>query len=284
MNLMKAKAYAPSHITGFFEICESEKPERKGSRGCGFTLQAGTVTEVMVKDGEGISIQLNGVERDAPTTESVVRELAANRSVEVRSKIDVPIGCGFGASGAGALSTALALNEALSLNFTYEQVAKVAHIAEVENKTGLGDVIAQSYGGLVIRKEPGAPGIGVVDRFPVSDVKIDYVVFGEINTKDVLEDADMRRSINKAGREAMKNLLQIPTFEEFVTLSKKFATQTGLLGSKAADAIEAVESIGGTASMAMLGNTVFAVNGRDALKKFGDVNTSRICHRGARLL
>jgi len=284
MNVMKTKAYAPSHITGFFEICESEKPERMGSRGCGFTLHAGTMTEVVAKDGEAISIQLNGIPKEAPTTEFVVRELAANRSVEVRSKIDVPIGCGFGASGAGALSTALALNEALSLNFTYEQVAKVAHIAEVENKTGLGDVIAQSTGGVIIQKEPGAPGIGVVDRIHVGDVKIDYVVFGKINTKDVLKDVDMRRGINKAGREAMKELLQRPTFDEFIQLSKKFAIQTGLLSSKAAGAIEAVESMGGMASMVMLGDAVFAINGYEALKEFGDVKTSEICHQGARLL
>jgi len=213
-----------------------------------------------------------------------VTELAANRSVEVHSKIDVPIGCGFGASGAGALSTALALNEALSLNLTYEQATKVAHIAEVENKTGLGDVIAQCYGGLVIRKEPGAPGTGVVDRIPAGDVKIDYVVFGEIITKDILEDVAMRRGINKAGREAMKELLQRPTFDEFIQLSKKFAIETGLLSSKAADAIEAVESMGGKASMVMLGDAVFAVDGRGALKEFGDVKTSEICHQGARLL
>lgn len=284
MNVMKAKAYAPSHITGFFEICESEKPEHIGSRGCGFTLQAGTVTEVMVKDGENISIQLNGIPKEAPTTEFVVRELAARRSVEVHSKIDVPIGCGFGTSGAGALSTALALNKALSLNLAYEQAAKIAHIAEVKSKTGLGDVIAQSTGGVVIRKEPGAPGIGVVDRIHVGDVKIDYVVFGEINTKDILKDADMRRGINKAGRKAMKDLLQRPTFEEFITLSKKFAIETGLLSSRAANAIEAVESMGGMASMVMLGDAVFALGGENALKEFGDVKTSKICHQGARLL
>ncbi|MDI6889089.1 MAG: pantoate kinase [Methanocellales archaeon] len=284
MNAIKAKAYAPSHITGFFEICESKSAERTGSRGCGFTLQAGTVTEVMVKDGGDTSIQLNGVLARAPTTEFVVRGLAAKHSVEVRSKIDVPIGCGFGASGAGALSTALALNEALSLNLTYERAAKVAHIAEVENKTGLGDVIAQSTGGMIIRKEPGAPGVGIVERIPVGDVKIDYVVFGEIVTRDVLEDADVRREINKAGKDALKKLLCKPTFNEFIRLSRKFAIETGLLSSKAADVIEAVESAGGMASMAMLGDVVFAIDGYEALKEFGDVKTSKICHQGAQLL
>jgi len=283
MTATKAKAYAPSHITGFFEICESKSAERTGSRGCGFTLQAGTVTEVIVRDGGDTSIQLNGVLARAPTTEFVVRELAT-KPVEVRSKIDVPIGCGFGASGAGALSTALALNEALSLNLTNERAARVAHTAEVENKTGLGDVIAQSTGGVVIRKEPGAPGIGVVDRISIGDVKVDYVVFDKIVTREVLEDTGMKRMINKAGKEAMKKLLRRPTFGEFVRLSRKFATQTGLLSSRAVDAIEAVESGGGMASMAMLGDVVFAVDGYETLKEFGDVKTGKICHHGAQLL
>ncbi len=152
------------------------------------------------------------------------------------------------------------------------------------NKTGLGDVIGQSYGGVVMRKEPGAPGIGVVDRIPISDVMIDYVVFGEIITREVLEDTSMRKEINKAGKTAMKKLLHRPTFDEFIRLSKKFAIQTGFLSSEAADAIEAAESDGGMAGMAMLGNTVFAVNGCDALKEFGKVHTSRICHHGAQLL
>jgi len=63
-----------------FQHCEEKRAEHMGARGCGFTLQAGTVTEVMVKDGEDISIQLNGVERDAPTTEFVVTELQPSLS------------------------------------------------------------------------------------------------------------------------------------------------------------------------------------------------------------
>lgn len=286
MNVIKAKAYAPSHITGFFEIIldRVESAKRTGSRGCGFTLQAGTVTEVMIKDGRGVSVQLNDILARAPTTEFVVRELAVERSVEVRSKIDVPVGYGFGASGAGALSTALALNEALSLNLTYNQVAEIAHTSEVVNRTGLGDVIGQSYGGLVMRTGAGAPGIGAVDRIPIGNIEIDYVALDQISTEAVLQDEKVKKDINNAGRGALKELLKYPTFEKFVHLSKRFAIDTNLADDRIVDMIESVESVGGMAGMAMLGNTVFAVNGRDALKEFGKVHTSRICHHGAQLV
>ncbi|HIH36742.1 MAG TPA: hypothetical protein HA232_02395 [Methanocellales archaeon] len=281
---MRARAYAPAHITGFFEICEHSDQRQMGSRGCGFTLQAGVTTEVSIEEGEGISVIINGTKTDAPTTRSVVRRLASEYFVEVRSRIDVPIGCGFGASGAGALSTALALSNALSLDLSYNGAAGVAHVAEVENKTGLGDVIAQTHGGMVIRRKPGAPGIGEVDRIPVSDVEVNHVVLGEISTKDVLEDEKVRGCINRAGRTALNGLLKRPTIQNFMQLSNQFAIDTGLMSDAVANIIESVKSAGGTASMAMLGEVVFAIGGYDSLKDFGPVRTYKISHDGARLL
>ncbi|MDD2666270.1 MAG: pantoate kinase [Methanocellales archaeon] len=281
---MRSKAYAPAHITGFFEICEHSDQRQMGSKGCGFTLQAGVATEVLVEEGEGISVIINGAKADAPTTRSVVRRLASGYFVEVRSKIEVPIGCGFGASGAGALSTALALSNALSLDLSYNGAAEVAHVAEIENKTGLGDVIAQTHGGIIIRRKPGAPGIGEVDRVPVSDVEVNHVVLGEISTKDVLEDEKLKGRINRAGRIALKGLLKRPTIQNFMQLSNQFAIDTGLMSDAVADIIESVKSGGGMASMAMLGEVVFAIGGYDSLKDFGPVRTYKISHGGARLL
>ncbi len=281
---MRARAYAPAHITGFFEICEHLNQSQTGSKGCGFTLQAGVTTEVSVKEGEGISVIINEANAKASTTRSVVRRLASEYFVEVRSKMDVPMGYGFGASGAGALSTALALNDALSLRLSYNGAAEVAHVAEIDNKTGLGDVIAQTYGGMTIRRKPGAPGIGEIDRIPVSDVEVNHVVLGKISTKDVLEDDKVRRRINRAGRTALKGLLKSPTIQNFMLLSKRFAVDTGLMSDVVADIIESVESGGGTASMAMLGEVVFAIGGYEALTEFGSVRTYKISHDGARLL
>jgi len=68
------------------------------------------------------------------------------------------------------------------------------------------------------------------------------------------------------------NPLKKPTFSRFMQLSKEFSEKTGLLSSMTADAIKAVESAGGMASMAMLGDAVFAVGDRkvrSTLEAFG---------------
>ncbi|RLG38378.1 MAG: hypothetical protein DRN91_02830 [Candidatus Alkanophagales archaeon] len=295
------KAYSPSHITGFFEIIRHESPLRTGSVGCGVALEAGCVVEVRFSesiDERKHRILINGVETDAKTTKLVVERLAG-KPVIVDIKLEVPVGCGFGASAAGTLSTALALNELFSLKMSLNRLAQLAHVAEVTNKTGLGDIIAQSYGGVVIRLSPGPPGVGVVDKIPCGSVEVGAVAFRELPTKEVLDDEDAKRRINEAGRRAMRDLMQAPSLENFMRLSKRFAYETGLVSERGKDAIEAVEAAGGLASVAMLGDTVFAVglagDGRrvlgtlpeniyECLLEFGGIIRSKIAAHGAKTL
>jgi pantoate kinase len=275
------RAYAPAHITGFFEIVLDDDSLHMGSRGCGVVLEHGVTTEVTLSDTT--QVEINGSVDEAPTTRHVVDKLAV-APVTVESSFDIPVGCGFGASGAGALSTAHGLNELFSLGLSDNGIAQVAHVAEVECGTGLGDVAAQSYGGLVIRLEAGAPGVGLVDRIPVDDVMVEYVALGPISTKSVLHDPERRKHINRAGRKALKNLLQTPSLYSFIRASREFSVEVDLMTDKVLDMVEAVEVEGGFASMAMLGEAVFAVNGGDALAEFGEVRKSRIHHGGGRLL
>jgi pantoate kinase len=278
------KAYSPAHITGFFRICDNKNPLYKGSVGCGIVLEAGCVTEISLNSHGGITI--NGVKEEACTTQYVIEHLVEEYEVRVSTDFEVPIGCGFGASGAGALSTALAVNELFSLNMTLNKVAQIAHCAEVENSTGLGDVIAETYGGVVIRKKPGPPGIGMVDRIPHKNDKISYVVLGKKLTKEVLEEggAEIKRRINEAGRGAMKELMRKPTLENFMRVSRDFTLSTELIGDTCKDAIEAVAAEGDSASAAMLGETVFVIGTSEALGVFGEVKESVISDCGAKIM
>jgi pantoate kinase len=204
--------------------------------------------------------------------------------VFVETTLDILVGYGFGASGAGALSAVLALNEALSLDLTLKDLAGAAHCAEVTNRTGLGDVTGMTFGGIVVRKKAGAPFIGTIDKIPCRDTKISWVSFSEISTKSVLSDELKKKSINKAGKATLKELLKKPTLENLFSQSRGFANEIGLMSQKVKDAIEAVEAAGGLASQAMLGDTVFAVNDNGALSEFGEVHESRISLAGAHLL
>lgn len=279
---MIASAWAPAHITGFFEIHWHDDPTRAGSRGCGFTLTRGVTTEAKRSNTES-QVRLDGRVVEAKTTHSVISSLT-DLGIDVHSSLEIPLGGGMGASGAGALSTALALNELLKLNKTYFELARTAHVAEVLNKTGLGDVTGQTYGGLVLRLEPGAPGICVVDKIPIRDVEVAYVSLGSLSTDGIIVEPDMIQRINKAGRSAIREIVRRPSLEDFMRLSRQFSVETDLISDRALDAIEAVEAAGGQASMAMLGDLVFAIDGKDVLAEFGEVVRARICHHGARLL
>ena len=274
-----AKAYAPGHITGFFQIHEHEDPHHKGSTGCGLVLNGGVTTEVKV--GESVKeteIFLNGKKVEGKTTRTVL-DLITELPVRVKSWAEIPVGCGFGASGAGALGAAYALNRALSLNHTAKDLTEYAHVAEVVNRSGLGDIAAQSNGGVVIRLRPGGPFFGSVDRIPAPEARVFCIVLGEISTATVLSDETTASKINAAGRAAMTQLLEKPTLENFMLRAKDFASKTGLLSDRAKDVIEAVEAANcGYASQAMLGDTIFAVypEGQEfelyeTLEEFGEV-------------
>jgi pantoate kinase len=272
------KAFAPAHITGFFFVHDDTDPLRTGSCGAGLSLDDGAVTEACLSDRT--EILLNGRPAEAETTAAIVRMLT-DRPVRVETRLGIPVGGGLGASAAGAVSTALALNELLGLEKTMNELLYAAHVAEVTSHTGLGDVAGMSSGGVEIRLHPGVPFN--IDRIPLPPTYIYYVHFGPISTNSVLSDPREKAAINKAGRMCLKSLLAKPTFCELMRLSKAFAVETGLISERALDAVEAVESHGGLASMAMLGDTVFATS-PDGLAGFGEVRRAAINMTGPRLI
>lgn len=305
---MTVTAFAPAHITGFFAAKPDPDPVKAGSVGCGLCLETGVTARVIIGTtgtmgttnttntadttsktstpditGSGALIRLNGEQIDLPTVEYVVESLlgAGHSQCVVDLAADVPLGYGFGVSGAAALATALAVNADQGQGLTMEQAAAVAHSAEVVNRTGMGDVTGQYTGGLVIRTAAGAPGVGAVKKVPVDAMEVSWVCMGEISTSSVLEDEKTMEKINILGQRALKGMLKRPGVEHFMSLSRDFAFDTGLVSSRAADAIEAVEAAGGLASMAMLGDTVFALGDGSALMEFGQVGSSRIGTTGA---
>ncbi len=274
------QAFAPAHISGIFIIDIKKDPALSGSMGCGICLEDGAVTKVSA--AEETKVIINGAVADASTTLTAIK-LLTSQPMLVETTLSVPVGAGFGASGAGALSAALGLNEVLSMNLTLKELANAAHVAEVKNRTGLGDVTGQTFGGIVIRKKAGAPFTVNIDKIPCGSTTISWVSFGEISTKSVLSDYMKKKSINKAGHLRLKELLKKPTLPEFFHQSCAFAKEIELMSPKVLDAIEAVEAAGGLASQAMLGNTVFAINDNGALSEFGEVHESRITNTGAHL-
>ena len=248
----KATAFVPGHITGFFSTHRDDDPTKAGSRGAGLVLTDGVT--VTVEPSEEVRLFLEG---EAVTIEPVRRVLETlEAAVTVRVSSDLPIGAGFGVSGAMSLGTALAVNHALDRRLSKNELVTIAHGAEVQAGTGLGDVVAQAHGGVPIRLEPGGPHHNVIDAIP-DRARVEYCSFGELPTAEVLAgDTDQ---LSEAGATALSRVVAEPTLPSFIFASRRFAREAGLLTNDVYEAIEAVTEADGHASMAMLGDTVFAL-------------------------
>ena len=92
-----------------------------------------------------------------------------------------------------------------------ETLAMVAHVAEVENRTGLGDVCSQYHGGCLVKLKEGAPL--VADRLPIAEQPIYYRYFGPIQTSEVLGNREQTTRINRAADAALRVLQTLTTAE-----------------------------------------------------------------------
>jgi pantoate kinase len=262
---MRASAFVPAHITGFFQPVDHEDPLQAGSRGCGVVISKGVFTTVEVEGGEvdQITAHINGEEGPCPVTETAVREVLKRVEgpcrIRVFHELEVPMKYGFGTSAAGSLGAVLALNRALSLGMTLNQCGQIAHLSEVLNQTGLGDVIAECTGGAVLRTEPGAPSIGRTDRLLFTESVVAFLVGEERETKVALEEEGRKEVIGRIGRECLELFSQEPTLPRFLELSKRFAVETGLMDERVSSALQVLEEEGIRASMAMLGNALFTL-------------------------
>ena len=273
-----AKAFVPGHVTGIFRIFdEYEDPLRCGSTGAGFSVTIGTVTSVSVMDHPSLEIttEYNEQRIDAKVTKTVVQRLTEEYErtlkVHVEHTSSLLSGAGFGASGAGALGTALALSHLLDHDIEYEKAAGFAHIAEVVNHTGLGDVLSQTVGGVEMRVKAGGPGVGKIENIAYQD-DLHIVLAGApgLKTSDVLTNPTTRDRINEIGDGLITRIINNPTIETFVECSQQFSEEIGLKTARVEQALEDLRKSGFVnSSMVMLGDSVFC---------FCDADESIIVH------
>jgi len=275
-----AQAFVPGHITGIFRIYdEHDDPLRCGSIGAGFCVDIGTTSTVKLVDSIEleVSVAYNGRPIKAPVTTTVIQRLLQQHQrvckVQVRHESMLPIGVGFGASGAGALGTALALSSLIDAEFDSQEAAKHAHYAEVVNHTGLGDVIAQTTGGAEVRMKPGAPGIGEIIKIPINK-SFRVVLAGApgLETKSVLTNKEHRGRIISVADELMEELRTEITIDSLIFYSRQFANSIGLMTSRVESALNELEANElNDSSMVMLGDSVFCFCSDDESNQAVDI-------------
>ncbi|MFW9987472.1 MAG: pantoate kinase [Candidatus Odinarchaeota archaeon] len=282
----------PHRISGFFEIVDKindvkiMNPEKIGSRGAGFCINAFGSTEIITQlldknSGFKIEIYINGKElnQEAETTYYIVDYIKSyireSCKIRINHFFDMPVGCGYGASGSGALGTIFGLDYLFNLKLSYQEKGKIAHIAEVVNHTGLGTVCGQLSGGIGILKESGYPCIYNKIKIP-QDLKIICGSFGMIHTKSILTDPILSEKIKEAGKKALKMLIKEPNINVFIDESIEFVKKTEILEilelfevQELMDDLNKLNIIG--ASMNQLGRSVYAICRKSDEKEVLDI-------------
>lgn len=299
--MVNAASFSPCNITGFFRIHPNpSSPLHAGSTGASVALSIGVTTRVRVRKARksSVSAAFNG----RPLPKNSVSAYVARRYMELEGgswKIDIthssqlPTGCGYGTSGAGALSLSFALNEAMGLSLDRVEAGQIAHIGEIACKTGLGTVSSVFTGGLTLRTEAGAPEVGNTIRLSLSKPsKIVTATFGPIATSRLLRSDLFQRQVNRCGKRLVENLDKNRLEASFMELSVEFSYCLNLMSHQLRRLIDRLNSIGFKSSMVMLGESLFCLTSSEEVEQVATMvnsqgltpTVSSIARSGAHLL
>jgi len=267
---MTSEAFCPGHITSlFYPPQPGPTPEATGSRGAGLCIDLGVRASVRVENAKVTAIVPVGDTRLNPVVAMALGEYLqlAPDPVQVHLGLDLelPVGQGFGMSGAMTFASLVALDGELELvDGNIDALLALAHSAEVAFSTGLGDVVAQAKGGIDVRVREGLPPSGEV-RF-VKQEAILLVAWDDepLHTRSVLEDPGARARLERACLPHLEALVRTPDLEWLLRAGWAFTQEAGLV-SKAVKCMTDICATHGRASQVMLGNSVFAIGDLDAM-------------------
>ena len=301
---MESVAFCPAHVTGFFraQVNNSRKElERLGSMGAGFSIKQGVTTRIRVRkknnEKTGFRITTNGYESDkTDVSEFVLNEFLklgdfSDKFLDIKHEISIPVGYGLGSSSAVALSLSFALDQALDTKLDRTLIGQIAHNAEVNCKTGLGDVLASFYGGFEIRVKAGAPGIGSIEKIHADNISIIMICFSPISTNKFIK--ERLSQINGLGGKMVNQLLESKDYEHFQDMSLEFAKYVDVMTPRMEEIVSEFSKNDIKCGIALFGETVFSMipkeeEGRvlEILKKYpeGILIKSELDHSGARVL
>lgn len=263
---MRAIAFCPAHITGFFKASMPNPGQsllEAGSVGAGFSISHGVRTTVDAEPSSNptIKVSTTGYEPgDTAVSEHVAAMYAkiAEKNLEIRvnHEIKIPVGYGLGCSSAVALSLSLALNEALGIGLSRTQAAQLAHKAEIECGTGLGDVAGVLDGGFEIRTQAGAPGVGNIKKSSLNSNVI-LVCLAPMSTRKFISENLSR--INGLGGKMVIELSGKYSDQRFQDMSKKFARHIDIITPQMQKIIDDLTRAEIKCGVALFGQTLFVI-------------------------
>lgn len=250
-------AYFPSALSSIFSpkiksaITNSEvKLDRIGARGGGFSLVKGSETWVRIypEEVDEVDVLVNWSIRDFPPSieaaEEMRRRYGIRGRIEVRHRIHVPIGTGFGSSASSAAGVILALSTLMGAGITLNEVVSITHKVELRCRTGLNSEAGFITGGLVLVLREGSPPRSVVDNIPLPpNVKLVAIVSRPIKTSNSLTELSKMEHIEEIGDKYLSKILKKPTVENFLKYAREFAYEAGLVSNGVEEFFKAFERL-----------------------------------------
>jgi pantoate kinase len=301
---MEATAFCPAHITGFFKAHlddNQDNLENLGSMGAGFSIKEGVTTRVKIDTKNNqesyFKITTKGYQSDkTDISEYVLNEFLklgefSEKFFDIKHEIAIPVGYGLGSSGAVALSLSFALDQALDTKLDKTMIGQIAHNAEINCKTGLGDVLASFHGGFEIRVKPGAPGIGSVEKIPTDKISIIMICFSPISTNKFIK--ERLTQINGLGGKMVDKLLESKDYEHFQDMSLEFAKYVDVMTPRMQKLVDELNENNIKCGIALFGETVFSMVPKEKVSKVleilekyseAEIINSELDNSGARVL
>ena len=192
----------------------------------------------------------------------LMKSVGKSARLRVEQQVYVPVGFGFGASAASALSAVLAASAALDLRLSKEETARFAHEAEIIQRTGLGTVSAVYDGlGAGFVYEPGAPGVAKFRNVKVkSAIRIVTASLAPLNLRGLLSSPRRIAAVNKFGDLALRRVLAEPTLERMAKEGEVFTRKLAIENAGVDSLIKAAKRAGAIyASQNMVGEAMHAI-------------------------
>ena len=301
---MEATAFCPAHVTGFFKAHLDDNQnnlENLGSMGAGFSIKQGVTTRVKIEtrndQKSNFEITSYGYQSDkTDVSEYVLNEFLklgefSTKFFKIEHDISIPVGYGLGSSGAVALSLSFALDQVLKTKLDKTTIGQIAHNAEVNCKTGLGDVLASFHGGFEIRVKPGAPGIGHVEKITTDKISVIMICFSPISTNKFIK--ERLSQINGLGGKMVNRLLESKNYEHFQDMSLEFAKYVDVMTPRMQKLVNEFSENNIKCGIALFGETIFSMipQGKEKevlgiVQKYSDgiIIKSELDNDGARIL
>ena len=245
-----------------------------GSIGMGVVLPQGVHCAVVKEESdteENIVIRKGKKIQDPVTLRAIELLGFKNEGLTIYLRHDLPLGSGFGISGASALAACMELEKNLDL------CVKASHQAEVEFRTGLGDVVAIAeslrtsvFPSIVVRQTPGYGG--ETQSFPILE-KFAVCISGiGRDTSKIITDEKWIEIINSA---ALGIQIAKPNIRSSIKIGRLFTEKSGLVNDNISQILDEMP-IGSVSSVAHLGTSIVATSeDMDALveklNEFGQV-------------